>query len=323
MIAFFSQILVLLLTINNLLSYDTSPFNVLSSLIYIKLRNDNKHMTQKTFSPGSKGMQFQYIIRLATGLLTLLFFSSCAVGKRVTVVDDSQIPQVEDLLSCQVEKKNTVVDDCRIRQLEEKNAALNSKLAEQKLLLRKLQQTLLIRHKETDACRQANQKLIKELSQSKVKSATRGSKLEAATLIAEATAVISTVGQKTLNEPQKIVRDRALENLKESKRELAEGNYESAAYLSREAMAQAKGIDICEDSSTAVSAEKEIFFSTPLQMKLFTTGNLRKGPSINAGVKKVLQEGSRVIAVGHKQNWVKVKLADIDETGWIHLSLLY
>jgi len=278
-------------------------------------------MTQKTFSPGSKGMLFQYITRPAAGLLALLFFSSCTVEKPVTVVDDPQVPQLEKIKK--IEKKNTVVDDSRIRQLEKKNAELTCKLVEQKLLSKKLQQTLLIKHKETDACRQGNEKLIKALSQSKAKLATRGSKLEAATLIAEATAVISNVEQKPLNEPQKTVREKALENLKESKQELAEGNYENAAYLSREAMAQAKGIDIGEDKSTAGPAEKEIFFSTPLQMTLFTTGNLRKGPSINAGVKKVLQEGSSVIAVGHKQNWVKVKLADTDETGWIHLSLLY
>lgn len=281
-------------------------------------------MTQKTFSPGSKGMQFQYITRLTAGLLALLFFSSCTVEKRVTVVDDSQVRQLEKIEKIEkIEKKNTVVDDSRVRQLEKKNAELTRKLIEQKMLSKKLQQTLLIKHKETDACRQANEKLIKELSQSKAKLATRGSKLEAATLIAEATAVISNVEQKPLNEPQKIIRERALENLKESKHQLAEGNYESAAYLSREAMEQAKGIDIGEDNRNAGPAEKEILFSTPLQMKLFTTGNLRKGPCIKTGIKKVLQEGSKVIAVGYKQNWVKVKLADTDEIGWIHLSLLY
>lgn len=276
-------------------------------------------MAQKTFSPGSRGIQFQYITRLAAGLLALLFFSSCTVGKRVPVVDESQVPKLEK----KIEKKITVVDDTRVRQLEKENAELTSKLAEQKLLSKKLQQTLLTRYKESDACWQANEKLIKELSQSKAKLANRGSKLEAATLIAEATAVISAVEQKSLNELQKIVWKRALENLKKSKQELADGNYESAAYLSREAMAQAKGIDLGENSSTAGPAEEEIFFSTPLQMKLFTTGNFRKGPSIKAGVKKVLQEGSIVIAVGYKQNWVNVKLADTDETGWIHLSLLY
>ena len=275
-------------------------------------------MTQKIFSPGSKGMQFQYITRPTVGLLALLFFSSCTVGKPVTVVEDSQVVQVE-----KIKETNAVIEDPRIHQLEKINVELTRKLAEQKLLSKKLQQTLLIKHKETDACRQGNEKLIKALSQNKTKLATRGSKLEAATLIAEATAVICNLEQKLLNEPQKIVRERALENLKESKRELAEENYENAAYLSREAMAQAKGLDIGEDRSTADSTEKEIFFSTPLQMKLFTTGNLRKGPSINASVKKVLQEGSSVIAIGHKQNWVKVKLADTDETGWIHLSLLY
>nr|WP_320016290.1 SH3 domain-containing protein [uncultured Desulfobacter sp.] len=241
--------------------------------------------------------------------------------KNVPVADDSRVRQLKKIEK--TEKKNTIVDDSRIRQLEKKNAELTSKLAEQKMLSKKLQQKLLIKHKKTDACRQANQKLIKELLQSKAKLATRGSKLEAATLIAEATAVISNVEEKPLNGPQKIIWEKALENLKESKHQLAERNYESSAYLSREAMAQAKGIDIGDDSSNTGPAEKEIFFSTPLQMNLFTTGNLRKGPSIKAGVKKVLQEGSKVIAFGYKQDWVKVKLADTAETGWIHLSLFY
>lgn len=282
-------------------------------------------MIQKPLSAGRKVMPFQYIIRLAAGLLVLLFFSSCTVEKPVAVVDDPRSRQLEkeNIEKKNIEKKNTVVDDSRIRQIEKENEQLTCKLAEQKRLSKKLQQTLLTRHKETDTCRQANEKLIKELSQSKAELATRGSKLEAATLIAEATAVISTVEQKPLNKSQKIVRERALENLKESKQELANGNYENAAYLSREAMAQAKSIDIGEDSSTADVPEKEIFFLTPLQMKLFTAGNLRKGPSIKAGVKKVLQEGRSVTVVGHKQDWVKVKLAETDETGWIHLSLLY
>ncbi|MCG8550263.1 MAG: SH3 domain-containing protein [Desulfobacterales bacterium] len=275
-------------------------------------------MLEKTSISGSKGMRVQYMTRPVAGLLALLFFSSCTVEKPVTVVNDSQVHKIE-----KIEKKNTVVDDSRLRQLEKQNAELNCKLAEQKLLSKKLQQTLLIKHKETDACRQVKEKLIKELSQSKAKLATRGSKLEAATLIAEATAVISTLAQKPLKPPQKIIREKALENLKKSKHELAEGNYENAAYLSREAMAQAKGIDLGKNNSTAGPAEEEIFFSTPLQMKLFTTGNLRKGPSIKAGIKKILQEGTSVIAVGHKHNWVKVKLADTDETGWVHLSLLY
>lgn len=277
-------------------------------------------MIQKPLSAGRKVMPFQYITRLAAPLLVLLFFSSCTVEKPVAVVDDPRSRQLEKE---NIEKENTVVDDSRIRQIEKENEQLTCKLAEQKRLSKKLQQTLLTRHKETDTCRQVNEKLIKELSQSKAALATRGSKLEAATLIAEATAVISTVEQKPLNKSQKIVRERALENLKESKQELANGNYENAAYLSREAMAQAKSIDIGEDSSTADVPEKEIFFLTPLQMKLFTAGNLRKGPSIKAGVKKVLQEGRSVTVVGHKQDWVKVKLAETDETGWIHLSLLY
>lgn len=284
-------------------------------------------MTQKAFRIGCKGMQFKYITRPVVGLSALLLFSSCTVEKPVTVVDNSKVCKTEKIE--ETEKKNTVVDyslirqNERIRQLERQISELNCKLAEQKQLSNKLQQTLLTRHKETDACRQVNETLIKELSQSKAKLESRGSKLEAATLIAEATAVISTSAQKPLSAPQKVIRKRAIDNLEESRQQLEKGNYESAAYLSREAMAQAKGIDIGENGCTAEPSEKEIFFSTPLQMTLFTAGNLRKGPSIKEGVKKVLQEGRSVIAVGHKKNWVKVKLADTDETGWIHLSLLY
>nr|WP_321401639.1 SH3 domain-containing protein [uncultured Desulfobacter sp.] len=278
-------------------------------------------MNQTIFNFGSKGVSFKHITKPAAGLLVLFFLLSCTAQKPVKVVEDSQACQAEKNKEIEeIEKKNAAIENSRIRQLEQENAELACKLAEQKLLSKKLQQALLTKHKETDACRQDNEKLIKELSQSKAKLATRGSKLEAATLIAEATAVISTLPQKRLNEPQKMIQKRAMENLEESKHELSEGNYENAAYLSREAMAQAKGLDIYCDAGPA---EKEIFFSTPLQMKLFTTGNLRKGPSINANVQKVLQEGRSVIVVGQKQNWVKVKLADSDDTGWIHLSLLY
>lgn len=278
-------------------------------------------MILKKLSSGSKNMRIQYISRPAAGLLILLFLSSCRVEKPVPVVIDSPVPKEEKIEK--IEEKPTIVEDPRIGQLEKQNAELTSKLAEQKLLSKKLQQTLLKKHKETDACKQINEKLIKELSQSKAKLTTRGSKLEAATLIAEATAVISTLSQTPLNSPHKIIHERAVENLNASKQALAEGNYENAAYLSREAMVQAKSIEICEKSTNTGPDEKEINFSTPLHMKLFTTGNLRKGPSIKAGIKKVLREGSSVIAVGHKQNWVKVKLAETDETGWIHLSLLY
>jgi hypothetical protein len=306
------------------LSYDTQELNALSCLIHIKLRKHDKDMNQKLFNFGSKGMLFQYITKPAAGLLVLLFLTSCTGEKPVKVVEDSPVCQAEKNKKIEeIEKKNAAIKNSKIRRLEKENAELTCKLAEQKLLSKKLQHALLTRHKETDACRQANEKLIKELSQSKAKLATRGSKLEAATLIAEATAVISTLSEKPLNAPQKMIRKKALENLEESKQALAEGNYENAAYLSREAMAQAKGLEIGYVGGTAGPAEKEIFFSTPLQMNLFTTGNLRKGPSIKADVKKVLREGRSVIVVGHKLNWVKVKLPETDEDGWIHLSLLY
>lgn len=259
-------------------------------------------MINTIFSPGHKDTHLQYAgILPACLLLSMFLFSACMTGKHVSV---SKAP-------------------C-IQQLEEKNSKLSSKLTEQKLLSKKLQTKLLMQHKEFDACRQANEKLIKELLQIKAKLATRGSKLEAATLVAEATAVISTIEKKSLNDAQKTVRKKATQNLEYSRHELAKGNYEIAAFLSRKAIEKAKNLDIDkEPPGTPGVIEKEIFFSYPLKMELFIAGNLRSAPSIVAEVKKVLPEGNKVTAIGFKQDWVKVKLADSEETGWIHLSLLY
>lgn len=61
-------------------------------------------------------MQFQDITRLAAGILALIFFSSCTMGKSVTVVDGSKVRQTEKI----EKKKTTVVDDSQVRQLEKK-----------------------------------------------------------------------------------------------------------------------------------------------------------------------------------------------------------
>lgn len=269
-------------------------------------------MAKNTFSSDNKGMKFQCVKMLVASLLPLFLFSSCLTEKRVSVVETQQVE------TQQIERQIQ-----RIVQLERENAELSGKLTEQKMLSKKLQTTLLIRYKEIDTCQQTNEKLKKELLQSKAKLVTRGSKLEAATLIAEATAIISTLEKRILNEPQKIVCKKAIQNLEDSKLEMADGNYKSAVYLSRIAIEQAKGIDdIGKDPSTARLVKHEIFFSTPLHMELLTTGNLRDAPSIKADVKKVLPEGSKVTAISFKQNWVKVKLTDSERSGWIHLSLL-
>ncbi|WP_244154290.1 SH3 domain-containing protein [Desulfospira joergensenii] len=211
----------------------------------------------------------------------------------------------------------------RITKLERENAQLGDKLSEQKLLSQKLQTALLMRHKETDACLQANEKLATELKQSKAKLANRGSKLGAVTFIAEATAVINSMARQSLDDRQAILHKRARQNLIASNRELEKENYEGAFFLCRKAMEQVRSIDVDKDTVKARPAEEEISFSTPLEMELFTTGNLRSAPSIKADIKTVLPEGSRVTAIGFQRNWVKVKSMDPLETGWIHLSLLY
>lgn len=268
-------------------------------------------MMKLTFSCGDKEKKFHCIRIVLSTLLLFFLFSSCAPHKGASVNGTQQMAYFKA-----IERKNQ-----QIGQLEKENAGLDSKLAEQKQLSKKLQTTLLMRHKETDACREANKKLTKELLQSKAKLATRGSRLEAATLIAEATAIISAVDSKVLTKSQEANRNKAIHSLEFSKTELAEGNFERAAFLSRKAMEQASKINQGKEGISL--AKKEISFSTPLYMELFITGNFRAGPSIRANVQKVLTEGTKVKAIGFKRNWVKVQLRKSEETGWIHLSLLY
>lgn len=267
-------------------------------------------MAKLFFSPVYSGMHLPNVTIMAAGLLLPLLFFSCSMKRT------AEAPPIVDLQV--IERKTN-----RIAQLEMENAQLADQLLEQKLLSQKLQTALLLRHKETDACLQANEKLETELKQSRAKLANRNSRLGAVTCIAEATAVISSVARQSLDDRQAILHKRANQNLNTGKHELEKGNYEAAFLLCRKAIEQARSIDLDKDTTSAPSVQKEISFSTPLQMEVFITGNLRSSPSIKAEIKTVLPAGTRVIAIGFQRNWVKVKSMDPAETGWIHLSLLY
>lgn len=262
-------------------------------------------------------MRFRYTTVLLPCMLLPLVLSGCIPSKQTGTTPTDAAPTTIDL---QVIEKKTQ----RIQELEKENAQLTNKLYEQKQLSQELQQALLIRHKENDNCLQTNEKLVAELVQNKAKLANRGSKLEAVTLIAEATAVISAVAKQPLDARQRTLHRRASQYLAESQKEVEKENFEGASYLCRKAMEQVRNIQITAEGTNLFESEEEVYFSTPLQMVLFKNGNLRTGPSTTTEVLTVLPAGSKVSAVGFKQEWVKVNsTTKAEDTGWIHFSLLY
>ena len=260
-----------------------------------------------------RGMFLRSAVLTAAGLSLPLLFFSCAMENKARVVKS---PPMVDLRV--IERKTD-----RIAQLEKENAQLGDQLLEQKLLSQKLQTALLKRHRETDTCLQAKGKLATELKQSKAKLAIRGSKLGAVTCVAEAEAVIRSVAKHCLDDSQAVIHERSVRNLSASRRELEKENYAGAFFLCRKAMEQVRGIDLGKGPGNALSDEEDVFFSTPLQMELFITGNLRASPSMRGDIKTVLPAGTRVTAIGFQRNWVRVKSSDPAKTGWVHLSLLY
>jgi hypothetical protein len=246
----------------------------------------------------------------------ICILSGCIAGKQQQVERITEQPTGLELRV--IEKKNE-----QITQLEKDNKMLANQLYSQKQITTKLQTALLTRYQETDSCLQINERLVAELVQSKAKLANRGSKLEAVTLIAEATAVIGAAENQPQNGRQDILYRKAKQYLAESKAEVERENFEGASYLSRKAMDQMKGIEREKNRDSSSVKDQEVSFSTPLQMELLKNGNLRNKPSTQAEIITVLQTGISVSAIGFKNNWVKVKVGEPVETGWMHISLLY
>lgn len=247
-------------------------------------------------------------------LILSIFLSSCSAFRKPSPVQSDSTPQVDLAI---VEMK-----DQKIHDLETEIARMAIQLAQLEKISTNLKRTILTKYQETDSCLQTNEKLLAELVQSKAKLLNRGTKLEAVTLVAETTARISSVTNQPLTDQKRAFVLRAQQYLKESGTEIEKRNYEAASYLSRKAAELVKLAELDKETENSLTEGIEISFSNPLRMVLIKNGNLRSAPSLEAEIKTILKAGSPVSATGYKHNWVKVKLDDQTDTGWIHLSLL-
>jgi hypothetical protein len=219
------------------------------------------------------------------------------------------------------EKSTPVTVIVQDEALEREHQELKAKFEEQKQLNARLQMNLLDKHAEVNKLMLKNEQLVRVFVRNKVKLRNRGNKVEAVRLLAEVTTVIDTARANYPGGSWDEVLDRAEQFLLEGKAEIDKGNLENFFYLASKAFEQVQMIELENREFGQQNDEPEIIFLVPLSMKLLLTSNVRKGPSMDAGVKFVLEAGSLVTAIGYKGMWVKVKSNEPDG-GWVHYSLL-
>jgi SH3-like domain-containing protein len=65
----------------------------------------------------------------------------------------------------------------------------------------------------------------------------------------------------------------------------------------------------------------EVAFAPPLPLKLLKRSNLRSGPTISSKVQRVLEKGTKITGLSHKDEWIHINTTH-GESGWIHQSLV-
>jgi len=193
------------------------------------------------------------------------------------------------------------------RELEEKLAGFQLQLLEQdaqvKEINRKLDEATL------------------EVVRAKAKLQSLESKAEAASTLAEGEIAMKALKSKAAGlKNQGLVQAEALLNA--SNQELKKENYGGALYLAAQAKTvikeQQERLKGQEENS---KLEGEVSFAIPLQLRVVSSANLRKGPGLDNPVVLMLQEGQALVGYSYRGLWVRIKTED-GHGGWIHYSLV-
>ncbi len=164
---------------------------------------------------------------------------------------------------------------------------------------------------------------VQEVVRAKAKLRTIESRAEAASTMAEAEIAIRAAKESLAadfgdhGENLK----RADDLLKMSAREFKNENYGGALYLAGQARGHIHTLQLSRSTSEGGTAQPgEILFSQPLPLKVLKRCNFRQTPGLKGPVIEVLDEGTMIVALAHKDNWLRVHTED-GEDGWIHQSL--
>jgi len=224
------------------------------------------------------------------------------------------------------EKRDTsspIIQQQQYDKLIKVNEQQQSELKTFQQLSAQLQLNLLEKDVEVNRLTMMNEQLIREFVHKKGKLRNRGDKVETVSLLAEVATLIDTAKENQLTGSRHGLLLQAEQYQAESKVELEKGDYESAFHLAGQALKLVETIQLKVDSSKQQRSAVFVKFAVPLPMALLKTSNVRTKPSIQANVKRVLEAGSQITAVGHTGEWVKVQAAAQGFSGgWIHYALL-
>jgi hypothetical protein len=226
-------------------------------------------------------------------VVTGLLLSGCAA-----LLGDQPQQKLQDALN-----KETTAN----RELEEKLAGFQLQLLERDAQIKDINSKL--------------DEATLEVVRAKAKLQSLESKAEAASTLAE-----GEIAMKALKSRVVGMKDPGLFQaeslLNASNQELKKENYGGALYLAaqaktliKEQQERLKGQD--EDSRL----EGEVPLAIPLQLRVVSTANIRKGPGLDTPIVFSLQEGQALVGYSYRGQWVRVK-ADDGRSGWVYYNLV-
>ncbi|MCI0484568.1 MAG: SH3 domain-containing protein [candidate division NC10 bacterium] len=161
---------------------------------------------------------------------------------------------------------------------------------------------------------------IEEVVRTKAKLHNLESKAEAASTMAEAEIALKVLEARMAGEGKGSEAVQAEHLLKMSLREFEKQNYSGALYLVNQAKDFIKAGEARLKSQEHVQAG-EVFFATPLALRVLRTGNVREGPGLNFKVLFTLEKGTPLVGHSRKGQWVRIE-DQKGRAGWTSYTLV-
>ncbi len=164
---------------------------------------------------------------------------------------------------------------------------------------------------------------VQEVVRAKAKLRTIESRAEAASTMAEAEIAIRATRESLATDAgvQKENLKRAEEFLKMSSREFKNENYGGALYLAGQARSHINTIQLNRSQVEGWASQPgEVLFSQPLPLKILKRCNFRRTPNLRGRIIEILEPGTMIVGLAHKENWLRVHTED-GHAGWVHQSL--